>query len=156
MNRNAVSGISYWLRNKLYLSLTNECSSISPIELRGPRFIMPEHSGFQLLSREPEAEDILHVVNTAYDDFSSVNRISVSSMESDEITFAGFGEPLLRLDVLEKSSSLIKEFRHGAPLRLKTNGLVCSKDSMMIAERLKEAGIEKVSVNLLSDNPSQS
>jgi len=76
-------------------------------------------------------------------------------MDSDEITFAGVGEPLLRMGVLTEAAMLIKEKRHGAQLRVKTNGLILSKDCDQVAKVLKSAGIESVSICLGSDNPTQ-
>ena len=37
------------------------------------------------------------------------NLIKVDSMEADEITFAGYGEPLLRYEIIAQASRLIKE-----------------------------------------------
>jgi MoaA/NifB/PqqE/SkfB family radical SAM enzyme len=53
-------------------------------------------------------------------------------MESEEITFAGMGEPLLRLNTLSNAAILIKDKRHGVPLRVKTNGLILAKDSSKV------------------------
>ena len=116
-------GLSYWIRNKLYISLTNECISLSPISLRGPSFIMPKDSLFQPLTREPTALEVVEVIDAAFDS----GKINVSSIDSDEITFAGLGEPLLRLETLAEAIKLIKQKRHGVPIRLKTNGLINSK-----------------------------
>ena len=48
--------------------------------------------------------------------------IKQDSMESDPITFAGYGDPLLRLSTVEAAAKAIKHRRHGAQLRLMTNG----------------------------------
>ncbi len=119
-------GMTYWLRNKLYISLTNELNSTSAITLRGPGFKMPAESKFKMLDEgfEPDAASIFQVVDHAFDE----GKIEVSSMESEEITFAGFGEPLLRHNVICESAQLIRTSRHGVPLRVRTNGLIPSKD----------------------------
>jgi len=123
-----MKGLTYWLRNKMYVALTNECNSLSPLALRGPSFVMPPESKFQSLEREPTPVEIFAAVEKAFDD----GKINVSSMNSDEVTFAGIGEPLLRLDALVESSKLIKLKRHGLPLRLKTNGLVSAKHGSQV------------------------
>lgn len=123
-----MKGLSYWVRNNMYIALTNECNSASPIALRGPSFKMSESSGFTPLITEPSPEDVFNEVNTAFEN----NKISVDSMKSEPITFAGLGEPLLRKEVLFESSRLIKLHRHGVPLRLKTNGLVPSNQSLEV------------------------
>ncbi len=89
--------ISYWLRNKLYLNVTNRNTTIaSTMSLRGPSFFMPKESGFQLLpdGYEPSVEEMVNAVDQAFEE----GKIEVDSMRSEEVTFAGVGEPLLRLD----------------------------------------------------------
>ena len=112
MKRAAASSnvFSYYLRNKLYLSLTNESNSLNSVTLRGPSFQMPASSGFALIPKglefvEPTAEQVADAVEVAFEE----GKIAVGSMEADEITYAGFGEPLLRLDVLTNSAKLIKD-----------------------------------------------
>jgi hypothetical protein len=75
-------------------------------------------------------------------------------MESESITFAGYGEPLLsvsnlniwsvykyrclynlllylkELDVITRAAEMIKDSHHGANLRVKTNGLISTKESL--------------------------
>jgi MoaA/NifB/PqqE/SkfB family radical SAM enzyme len=85
---------------------------------------MPATANFSPLDREPTADDIYQAVDDAFEK----NLIVVSSMDSDEITFAGIGEPLLRLETMTSAAKLIVEKRHGARLRLKTSGLILSKD----------------------------
>jgi MoaA/NifB/PqqE/SkfB family radical SAM enzyme len=81
--------------------------------------------------------------------------IRVGSMESEPITFAGMGEPLLRLDTLTEAARLTKTARHGAQLRLKTSGLVPSADSADTVARLVDAGIKSFSVALNAATPPQ-
>jgi TatD family-associated radical SAM protein len=79
----------------------------------------------------------------------------VSSTESDEVTFAGQGEPLLRYDTICEAAVLIKMKRHGVPLRLKTNGLVTSSTCPQIVSGLRQAGFSQLTVHLAADNPKQ-
>mmetsp|Transcript_30092 Transcript_30092/g.50321 ORF Transcript_30092/g.50321 Transcript_30092/m.50321 type:complete len:219 (-) Transcript_30092:110-766(-) len=146
-------GVRYIVRNKLYLAVTNECNSVSPIALRGPSFQMPESSKFAPLmdDYEPRAADLFKVVDDAFED----GTVSVDSMESDAISIAGLGEPLLRLPVITDAARMIKEKRHGAQLRVKTNGLVLSKDAAFVADSLKTSGVSCISISLTSDNPKQ-
>jgi hypothetical protein len=146
-----MKGLAYWLNNRLYLSVTNRLNSVSPLALRGPSFVMPASSGFVPLASEPSAEDIVHAIDQAFDE----GKIGISSMGSEEITFAGLGEPLLRSDVLLESALLIKEKRHGVQLRIRTNGLIMSSQTQELARNLKSAGFKLISVSLVSDNPKQ-
>lgn len=50
----AARGFAYSVRGGLYLSLTNECSSASLIETRGPGFSMSKSSGFAMLDEGVE------------------------------------------------------------------------------------------------------
>lgn len=113
-------GLTYVLRNKLYIALTNQCISASPLQLRGPSFQLPASANFHPLEVEPTSGDVFQAVDNAFED----GLIEVSSMGSDEVTFAGIGEPLLRLDTMCQASEQILEHRHGAQLRVKTNGLI--------------------------------
>lgn len=131
---------------------------MSPVALRGPSFTMPAQSGFSMLmdeqgdeDAEPNCSDIFEAVDKAFD----TGRVSVSSMESEPITFAGFGEPLLRTDCICDAVRQIKDSRHGAIFRIKTNGLIRSADGLSTALKLQEAGIDKISVSLISENPTQ-
>lgn len=119
-----IRGLTYVLNNKLYIALTNKCVSASPLQLRGPSFQMPPSANFSPLEKEPTVDDVFAAVEDAFHS----GKIAVSSMDSDEITFAGIGEPLLKLDVISSAAQLITEKRHGAQLRVKTNGLILSKD----------------------------
>jgi pyruvate-formate lyase-activating enzyme len=90
---------------------------------------MPPSANFSLLHFEPDAEMINEAVNDAFE----ASKITVTSMESEEITFAGFGEPLLRADVIKDAAKLIKLNRHGVSLRIKTNGLIQSKECASVS-----------------------
>ncbi|CAM9160792.1 unnamed protein product [Ectocarpus fasciculatus] len=150
-------GVSYWLNGNLYVSVTNRVISASPVLLRGPSFVMPPESGFCKLEKggdesvEPSIEEICEAVDHAFE----TGKVAVSSMDSEPVTFAGYGEPLLRLDCICDAVERIKEHRHGASVRVKTSGLILSSEGGMVANKLKEAGIERVSVSLVSDNPQQ-
>ena len=67
--------------------------------------------------------------------------------------FAGTGEPLLRLETVLRASELIKEKRHGVPLRLNTTCLGVNDPS--IPKSLAEAGIDTVSVFMPSADPKK-
>lgn len=129
-----IRGLSYFVRDKLYLSVTNQVNSVTSIQARGPGFEWGRK--FEKLSAEPTAVDLYNAVTDAFEN----NLIKVDSMDADEITFAGYGEPLLRYDIIAEASRLIKEKHHGAPLRIKTNGLVDVNEAVSVALVLKEAG----------------
>ena len=142
--------IGYWLKGKLYLSVTaQKWSKNALIDLRGPSFQMPKDSGFRRTDYEPSVEEMVNEVENAFEK----GLIEVDSMKSDEITFAGAGEPLIRLDDITEAATIIKESRHGVPLRVMTSGLILSKNAFDVATSLKQSGIKHLSVALMTDNP---
>jgi len=141
-------GVSYTVRSggPLYLALTNSCNSATLIATRGPGFSMPD--GFEPLpdgGEEPSAAQLAAVVVRAYED------IEIIGMGENDggITFAGLGEPLLRLETLLETVRLVKESNHGVPFRVVTNGLVGPE----VAEALKGGGVKQVTVALAAHTP---
>lgn len=100
---------------------------------------------------EPTSDMLVHAVDKAFEE----GQVAVSDMDSAPITFAGFGDPLLRSDVLCDTARLIKEGRHGVPLRIKTLGLVGVNEGPDFASQLKESGIELISIGLHAESPPQ-
>lgn len=148
-------GLRYWLGNQLYVGVTNRCNATSLVALRGPGFALPADSGFEHLQEEPSAEELFAAVDDAYEHDP---RKVVTGMGEDDVgvVMAGFGEPLLRLDVVAAATALIKERRHGVPVRLKTNGLVPSDahSNQQAAAMLAEAGVGKATVLLPCADPA--
>ncbi len=65
-----------------------------------------------------------------------------------EVVFCGFGEPLERLDCLLEVARWVKRF-HGKVVRVDTNGHgYLLSEGRDVAEELKEAGVDRVSVSL--------
>ncbi|GBG27471.1 Hypothetical Protein FCC1311_036932 [Hondaea fermentalgiana] len=149
-------GLVYWLGSKLYLGVTNRCNAVPIIVQRGPSFSMPEDSGFAKLpedEEEPTAQDMFEAVDNAY--ASDPRKKMIGMGENDEgVTFAGYGEPLLRLDTILEAAQIIRETRHGVPLRIKTNGLMPGGDNASAAQQLAAAGIKSASVFLPGADPN--
>lgn len=125
-----MKGLTYWLKGRLYVAVTNQLNANSPVALRGPSFQMPACSGFAPLpvGVEPTAEDIFQAVDEAV----AKGKVRVDSMAADPVTFAGDGEPLLMLETLLEASDMIKQSRHGLPLRVRTNGLVSADEAATV------------------------
>lgn len=127
----------YWLRENLYLNITNHCPNNCFFCLRN---FKKGVGGFNLkLQREPTLNEIL-------DELQGVINIRYWR----EIVFCGFGEPLARLDcVLEVSRWIRRCYGKYVTLRVDTNGqgYLLNKERMVL-EELKEAGVDKISVSL--------
>lgn len=149
-NAFARPGVAYLLRGAMYLSLTDKSNAASLITLRGPSFSVPKASGFVPLgveSNEPNAQELVNAVDRFYDSLNIG-----SSGESDPgVIFAGAGEPLLRKHVLLEAVREIRERRHGARLRVSTNGL----HDLETCDELFNAGLREVSVYVASANPEE-
>lgn len=98
--------IAYRIRNSLYLNITNRCTLACRF---CPKFTDFEVKGYYLkLSREPDVEEIFQ---------------AVGQPESyDEVVFCGYGEPLLRLEVVRAIARGMKE-RGAKKIRVNTDGL---------------------------------
>jgi len=127
----------YWIENKLYLNITNQCSNSCFFCLK--RYKQGVGSFNLKLAQEPNIEQITGEL------------AEVLNMRAwIEMIFCGFGEPTERLDVLLSVTRWIKQ-HYGRPLkvRLDTNGhgytLNPDRD---VASELKTAGVDKVSVSL--------
>jgi TatD family-associated radical SAM protein len=127
----------YWLDNKLYLNITNQCSNNCYFCIKRYKRGV---GGFNLkLTHEPTAKEII---------FELAEVLHMRNWEG--LVFCGFGEPTERLDVLLEVTRWVKQnYRRPLKIRLDTNGhgyiLNQGRD---VAAELKVTGVEKISVSL--------
>lgn len=98
--------IAYQIRNSLYLNLTNRCTNYCTFCAKFKSYTVKGH--YLRLREEPtflEALDAIGPEPTKY----------------DEIVFCGFGEPLIRLDLVKQLGMHLK--RQGCKIRIDTDGL---------------------------------
>ena len=96
--------ITYPIRNSLYLNITNRCTAACTFCVRYNTDFVKGHN--LRLGTEPAAEDLIR-------DIGDPRRYA-------EIVFCGYGEPLLRLDVVKAVAAEVK--RKGGRVRIDTNG----------------------------------
>lgn len=127
----------YWMENKLYLNITNQCSNCCFFCLK--RYKRGVGAFNLKLAQEPSIEQITGEL------------AEVLNMRGwGEVVFCGFGEPTERLDVLLSVARWIR-LHYGRPLkvRLNTNGHgYVLNPCIDVAGELKAAGVDKVSVSL--------
>ncbi|WP_408955264.1 TatD family nuclease-associated radical SAM protein [Natroniella sp. ANB-PHB2] len=100
--------ISYQIGDKLYLNLTNQCSNDCKFCIR--RF-QAGVGGYELwLDQEPTIEEVVAELKE-----EDVNKYQ-------EVVYCGYGEPLIRIDVLVETSKFLKENYPKLKIRLNTNG----------------------------------
>jgi TatD DNase family protein len=97
--------VAYRIRNSLYLNITNRCSNRCTF---CPKFVELTLKGHDLaLSREPGFNVVMTAVDAAEASF-------------DEVVFCGFGESLIRLDLVKEVAAELK--RRGLKVRINTDG----------------------------------
>ena len=125
--------IAYPIHEALYLNITNRCPNACLFCIRETAGGV----GYNLwLAHEPSVPEILEAVErTGY--------------QYQEVVFCGYGEPLLRPEIVKEISRRLKE--HNLPVRLNTNGLA---DLFLGYDVLPElAGlIDTISISLNADN----
>ncbi len=96
--------IAYKIRNSLYLNITNRCSNRCSFCAKFEDFTVKGHH--LLLAHEPTAAEVLEAIGNRSD--------------FDEIVFCGYGEPLLRLDLVREVAFALKN--RGAKIRINSDG----------------------------------
>lgn len=128
--------IAYKIRNSLYLNITNRCSNSCTFCAKFEDFTVKGHH--LQLKHEPSAQEVLEAIG-ARTDF-------------DEIVFCGYGEPLIRLDVVKEVATELK--RRGYRIRINTDGQANLVHGRDILPEL--AGIvDTISVSLNTADPAQ-
>jgi TatD DNase family protein len=96
--------IAYMIRNSLYLNITNRCSNRCSFCAKFDDFTVKGHN--LLLDGEPSFEEVMVAVG--------------EPVEIDEVVFCGYGESLIRLELLKRVATELK--RRGFRIRINTDG----------------------------------
>jgi TatD DNase family protein len=96
--------IAYPIRNSLYLNITNRCTAACTFCVRYHTDFVKGHN--LRLAEEPTAEELIAQIG--------------DPKRYAEIVFCGYGEPLLRLDVVKAVAAAVKQ--RGGRVRIDTNG----------------------------------
>jgi TatD DNase family protein len=96
--------IAYVIRNSLYLNMTNRCTNSCTFCAKFSDFTVKGHQ--LCLQREPDLDEVLAAIG----DPSSF----------DEVVFCGYGEPLLRLELVKEVASFLKS--KNITVRINTDG----------------------------------
>lgn len=96
--------IAYTIRNSLYLNITNRCSNRCTFCPKFEDFLVKGH--FLKLGHEPTSAEVLAAIG--------------DTTRYDEVVFCGFGESLIRLDLVKKVAAELK--RMGVKVRVNSDG----------------------------------
>ncbi|MDD2897695.1 MAG: YchF/TatD family DNA exonuclease [Desulfuromonadaceae bacterium] len=121
--------IAYRIRNSLYLNITNRCSNRCTFCPKFDDFTVKGHN--LLLNSEPTFEEVMAAIG--------------HPEGVDEVVFCGFGEPLIRIDLVKRVAGELK--RQGFYIRINTDGQANRVHSRNILPEL--AGVvDSISVSL--------
>lgn len=129
----------YELDNKIYINLTNKCTNDCIFCLRKDK---DDVCGQKLWLDDENS--------TADDVINQLKSFKISS----EIIFCGYGEPLLKLDVLKEVASYIKKNYPQTKIRINTNGHANYVYKRNIVPELKGL-IDEISVSLNASTKDQ-
>lgn len=124
--------LAYLLDGKIYINLTNRCTNSCIFCLRNDK---DDVCGKNMWL---DSENF-----TAQDVIEQIEELPLSQ----EITFCGYGEPLLKLDILKEVAEYIKEKHPDIKLRINTNGHANFVYKRNVCEELKGL-IDTISVSL--------
>lgn len=96
--------IAYTIRNSLYLNITNCCTNHCTFCAKFRDFTVKGHQ--LCLEREPTADEVIAAIG--------------DPGGFDEVVFCGYGEPLLRLDLVKEVAAWLKS--RGMTVRINTDG----------------------------------
>ena len=154
-------GITYTLSGAVYVQLTEQAAGTTLLASRGPSFRMPATSGFAPISRhhpdrDPNPDEVISALEKTF--AAGYDTGEAASHEGDlkGLTFAGAGDPLSQhhsIDTLCQVARWVRHARPGTPITVSTLGLVKSEECSPLIDRLKESGVERVSVLLNASNP---
>jgi TatD DNase family protein len=97
--------IAYRIRNSLYLNITNRCSNSCTFCAKFDEFTVKGHN--LLLDHEPGFEEVMAAIGQP-------------PAEIDEVVFCGFGESLLRLELVKQVAGALKQ--RGYKIRINSDG----------------------------------
>lgn len=127
--------ITYTIDNKLYINVTNKCTNSCIFCIRNTEKGLGE--GYDLwLDHDPTADEILNSID--------------DPQKYDEIVFCGYGEPLVRLDVVIEVAKRLKE-KTSVPLRVNTNGHASYIHKKNVPQLLCGL-IDRISISLNASN----
>ncbi len=103
-----MSSLAYHFGDGLYLNVTNRCTNACSFCIRNGHDTVGD-SDVLWIDREPDAAELFRALKDEL------------LPETKEIVFCGYGEPLMRLDVVLDLCRMIRK-EYDLPIRINTNG----------------------------------
>lgn len=129
----------YELENKIYINLTNRCTNDCIFCLRN--------------DKDDVCGKTLWLDNENFSAKEVIAQLDNFKL-SNEIVFCGYGEPLLKLEILKEVSKYIKEKHPEIKIRINTNGHANFVHKRNIVPELKGL-VDEISVSLNASNSKE-
>ena len=123
--------IAYRIRDSLYLNITNRCTNYCTFCAKFKSYTVKGH--YLRLREEPGVGDILSTIGPDPNE------------KYEEVVFCGFGEPLIRLDVVKDVGMRLKKM--GCRIRIDTDGLANLVHGRNVLPELRFVDSLSVSMN---------
>jgi TatD DNase family protein len=125
--------VAYAIRNSLYLNITNRCSNKCHFCAKFSSYTVKGH--YLKLAKEPDFNEVV----------AAIAELGKEPTEYDEVVFCGFGEPLIRIDLVKEVGMYLK--RMGCKIRIDTDGLANLYNKRNVLPELKFVDTVSVSLN---------
>ena len=128
----------YLLDGKIYINLTNRCTNDCVFCIRSLKDDVAG-ANLRLSNENVKIEDVISQLNK----FDNIN--------GNEIIFCGYGEPLIKLNLVLELSEYIKKNYSNVKIRVNTNGMANLVHKENVISKLAK-NIDAISVSLNADN----
>lgn len=141
----------YILDGKIYINLTNKCTNNCIFCLRNDK----DDVCGQTLWLDDENFGANEVINQLIEKFNTtIQPFNHSTTKPLEIIFCGYGEPMLKLDILKEVASYIKKHYPNTKIRVNTNGHANFVYKRNVVPELKGL-VDEFSVSLNGENKQE-
>lgn len=140
----------YTLDGKIYINLTNRCTNDCIFCLRKDKDDVCGQT-LWLDNEDFDAQDVISQYNEILGTIQSQNQKNIAY---NEVIFCGYGEPMLKLDILKEVSKYIKENYPHTKIRVNTNGHANYVYKRNVIPELKGL-VDEFSVSLNGENDKE-
>lgn len=139
MTNKTQNKFAYYLGSSMYINVTNLCTNNCVFCIRTSTETV---GGVNLVLEDEKftSEDIIKEIKESF------------AENTKEIVFCGYGEPLIKLDIVKETAKFIKENYPNIPVRINSNGHGNLIHKRNIVPELTGL-IDKISVSLNAENP---
>lgn len=128
----------YFLGNSMYITVTNLCTSKCVFCIKNLNDAIENYNPW-IKEEEATSENIIEEIKNN------------NPQNYKEIVFCGYGEPLIKIDIIKNVANFIKENYPNIPIRINTNGHANLIHKRNIVPEL--AGIiDQISISLNAEN----